>query len=257
MMKHTKSILSLSLAFTIAIVALAGCSGGSANNSGSTANSTSQVQGSNSSTKQDAGTATNSSDATASSTKQADASTTVQITDKDKDGDGIPDAAEKILGTNPYSADTDGDGQNDKIDKDPTFAENPINETSTTALPIKIKDARVEDNATADHLEITVTNIGPDELKNFDIYYTVTDKVDNKKEAYYQKLDGFTIKAGETKTLHFDNNLKVAGHYPGNMNGLYGTSKNELFFDVLLHSTNYQPCSFQVKKAKGTAEVAD
>lgn len=256
-MKQLKGILGLSLAFTIATVAFAGCSGSSVNNSGSIVNSTSQVQGSNSSTKQDTGTATDSSNATASSTKQADASTKVQITDKDKDGDGIPDTAEKILGTNPYSADTDGDGQNDKIDKDPTFAENPINETGTTALPIKIKDARVEDNATADHLEITLTNTGTAELKNFDIYYTVTDKVDNKKEAYYQKLDGFSIKAGETKTLHFDNNLKEAGHYLGNMNGLYGTSKNELFFDVLLHNTNYQPFSFQVKKAKGTAEVVD
>jgi len=42
--------------------------------------------------------------------------------------------------------------------------------TFTTALPIEIKDARVEDNATAYHLEITFVNNGTTDLSNFDIY---------------------------------------------------------------------------------------
>jgi hypothetical protein len=180
-----------------------------------------------------------------------------QTSGTDTDGDGIPDSIEKTYGTNPHTADTDGDGVNDKQDKDPAFAENPIKESSTTLLPIKIKDARVEDNATADHLEITVTNTGLDELKSFDIYYTITDKADNKKEAYYQKLEGLSVKSGETKTIHFDNMVKDQGHYFGNMNGLYGTSKNGLTFNVLLHNTGYKPLEFPVEKAKGTAEVAD
>jgi len=93
-------------------------------------------------------------------------------------------------------------------------------------------------------------------LQNFDIYYTITDKVTNKKEAYYQKLAKLTLQPGETKSLHFDNKTE-AGHYYGNMNGLYGTSRNGLRFDIILHSSNYQPLTFKVDKAKGTAEVAD
>lgn len=187
-------------------------------------------------------------------TPQAGTSAPVQ---GDTDGDGIPDAIEKTYGTNPYTADTDGDGLNDKEDQKPLLADNPIQESSTTALPVKIKDARVEDNATADHLEISLTNTGSAELNNFDIYYSITDKVDKTKEAYYLKLDGLTLKAGETKTIHFDNNVNEAGHYFGNMNGLYGTSKNGLTFNVMLHTPGFKPLEFVVEKAKGTAEVAD
>ena len=57
---------------------------------------------------------------------------------------------EKTYGTNPYVADTDGEGVNDKGDKTPVATENLMKETNTAQLPIKIKDARVEDNATAD-----------------------------------------------------------------------------------------------------------
>ena len=153
--------------------------------------------------------------------------------------------------------DTDGDGVNDKQDNQPTFAENPIKEAGTADLPIAIKDARVEDNATGDHLEISITNTGKDDLTNLDIYYTVTDKVANKSEAYYAKLDGLSIKAGETQTIHFDNDVSKPGHYYGNMNGLYGTSANGLTFDVTLHGAGCKPYVFTVEKAKGTAEVAD
>ena len=47
----------------------------------------------------------------------------------DTDGDGIPDAAEPVLGTDPMNADTDGDGANDLADKQPLVAENPIAQT--------------------------------------------------------------------------------------------------------------------------------
>ena len=70
----------------------------------------------------------------------------------DEDGDGIPDTVEKTYGTNPHLSDTDGDGTNDKDDTSPLFTDNLISETSTTALPVKITDSRVEDNATADPL---------------------------------------------------------------------------------------------------------
>ena len=175
----------------------------------------------------------------------------------DTDGDGIPDDVEKTYGTNPYTADTDGDGINDKTDKEPVKTENLIKETSAAPLEVTIKDARVEDNAAADHLEITMTNTGKTDLANFDIYYTITDKADKTQESYYQTLGGLSLAAGETKTIHFDNQASVAGHYYGNMNGLYGTSSNGLTFDIRLHAAGFKPMEFTVEKAKGTAEVAD
>ena len=37
----------------------------------------------------------------------------------DTDGDGVPDSAEPVLGTDHLNPDTDGDGMNDLADKDP------------------------------------------------------------------------------------------------------------------------------------------
>lgn len=179
------------------------------------------------------------------------------VTEDDRDGDGIPDAAEKLLGTNPYTADTDGDCISDVEDANPVMAENPIAETSTVALPIKITDARVEDNQTADHLEITIRNTGTETLGSFDVYFTITDKKNAAQEGYYVKLDGLTIAAGESATIHFDNDVTTPNHYYGNMNGLYGTSANGLVFDITLHANGYTPLNFSVEKAEGTAEVAD
>jgi hypothetical protein len=42
--------------------------------------------------------------------------------DDDDDGDGIPDVVEALIGTNPRSADTDGDGKSDSVDRCPTIA---------------------------------------------------------------------------------------------------------------------------------------
>lgn len=241
MIKNLKTAMPWKVALTVALVlsllsfVLAGCSSGSGSKqsvNSASSNSTNSA---------------NSSQAVADNNRNA----------KDSDGDGIPDSIEKTYGTNPYTADTDGDGINDKADKDPLKTENLMKETSTAQLPVKIKDARAEDNATADHLEITLTNTGNTTLDNFDIYYTITDKVDKTQESYYQVLNGLSLNAGETKTIHFDNQVKEAGHYYGNMNGLYGTSKNGLAFDIRLHAKGFQPMAFQVEKAKGTAEVAD
>ncbi|MHB9093288.1 MAG: hypothetical protein ACYC21_01340 [Eubacteriales bacterium] len=175
----------------------------------------------------------------------------------DTDNDGLPDTVEKTLGTNPLSADTDGDGQSDKADKNPLYTPDLIQETSTVPAPIKVLDSRVEDNVNAaDHLEITIANTGNTELKDFDVYYTVTDSVTAAKEGYYATLAGLQVKPGARVTLHFDNKLG-SNHYYGNTNGLYGTSKNALDFQVELHAKGFALVKIIVKKAKGTAEVAD
>ena len=228
-----KSILTILLITVLSITMLAGCAKKAAQAPSQTNNSTTQNA--------------NSTDSQTADSKSGD-----------EDSDGIPDTVEKTYGTNPHYKDTDGDGINDKDDTAPLFIDNPIKENSTKTLPIEIKDARVEDNATADHLEITMVNNGKEDLSNFDIYYTITDKVDTAKmEAYYQKLNGLTLKAGETITLHFDNDISQPGHFYGNMNGLYSTSVNGLTFAVQLHSSVYQPLAFNVEKAVGSAEVAD
>jgi len=200
---------------------------------------------------------TDSTGTTESTTSASEAGDTLNITADDQDGDGLSDVVEKTYGTNPYTADTDGDGVYDKSDEQPAYTDNPIQETSTTALPITITDARVEDNATADHLEITMKNTSSSDLSGFDVYFTITDHVTGAVEAYYVVLTGLTIPAGSSATVHFDNDTTQANHYYGNMNGLFGTSANGLTFDVQLHATGYQPISFSVDKAEGTAEVAD
>lgn len=230
--KTWKTALTVALILSLASFVLGGCSSGK--NSTQTSNS---------------GTSTNSSPVAVTDNTGKNAA--------DTDKDGIPDSVEKTYGTNPYAADTDGDGINDKEDKEPLKLESPIKESSTSPLELKIKDARVEDNATSDHLEITMTNTGKTTLNNFDIYYTITDKVDKTQESYYQSLSGLSLNAGETKTIHFDNQVSKAGHYYGNMSGLYGTSGNGLTFDIHLHAKGFQPMTFQVEKAAGTAEVAD
>lgn len=169
----------------------------------------------------------------------------------------MPVSVKKTLGLNPHTNDTDGDGVSDIDDDDPAFTENLIQERSTAPLPINIVDCRVEDNATADHLEITMRNTGKEALTNFDIYFTITDKLDKSMEGYYVKLDGLTIQPNEKKTVHFDNEVDKPGHYYGNVYGLYGTSPNGLTFEIQLHASGYKPMDFSVDKAEGLAEVED
>lgn len=179
----------------------------------------------------------------------------------DADGDGIPDSAEPTLGTDPNNADTDGDGQNDLADAKPLFADNPIQESSTT-VGFKIDNILVENNVNPnggiapDHLELKVTNTGATDLSDFDIYYTMKDLVTNDVQAYYRTLTGFTLKAGETKALHLDNSGQP-GHFSVNPNSMYVTSQNERMVDVILHAKGFAPQSAQVKKDAGGAETSD
>ncbi len=175
----------------------------------------------------------------------------------DTDGDSLPDTGEKLLGTNPYNSDTDGDGVMDKEDTDPAYLPNPFQEEGTTPLPLEIIDARVENNYHADdHLEITLRNTGKTDLSGLEVYFTITDKKDSKIEAYYVPLVNLNLTPGTKTTIHFDNG-KGPGHYPGNPSGLYETSPNGLDFNVVLSIPSFQFKTINVVKDPGTAEIAD
>ncbi len=180
----------------------------------------------------------------------------------DTDGDGVPDAAEAVLGTDPLVADTDGDGANDLADADATFAPNPI-DTSGTPAPFKISELLVENNVepgtskpAPDHLEIAVTNSGTTALTGFSIYYTFTDKDTGKVESVFRTLDGFSVPAGGEARIQFDDG-KVAGHFRANPNSIYITSQAGKVVDVMLKLDGFAPVTAQVMKDKGGAEAAD
>ncbi len=176
----------------------------------------------------------------------------------DTDGDGIPDSAESLLGTDPNNPDSDGDNQNDLADQNPVMAENPIHETSTT-VAITISGLQVENNTdidgadVADHLEFKVANTTKNGLTNFDIYYTITDQTTGVVQGYYRTLPNFTVKAGEVKTIHFDN-TNQPDHYSVNPNNAFYKDVNPLTLEVTLHVPGYAPNTASVNKDAAGAE---
>lgn len=180
----------------------------------------------------------------------------------DTDGDGVPDAAEAALGTDPLMADTDGDGANDLADADATFAPNPIDASGAPA-PFKISELLVENNvepgtskAAPDHLEIAVTNTGTTDLTGFSLYYSFTDQDSGKVESVFRKLDGFSVPAGGEARIQFDDGT-VAGHFRANPNSIYITSQAGKAVDVMLKLDGFAPVTAQILKDKGGAEAAD
>ncbi len=187
---------------------------------------------------------------------------TAQAAGDDTDGDGVPDAAEAALGTDPLVADTDGDGANDLKDDNATFAPNPIDLTGAPA-PFVISELLVENNvepgtstAAPDHLEIAVTNSGSTDLTGFSLYYSFTDQDSGKVESVFRKLDGFSVPAGGEARIQFDEGT-VAGHFRANPNSIYITSQAGKVVDVMLKLDGFAPVTAQVMKDKGGAEAAD
>lgn len=180
----------------------------------------------------------------------------------DTDGDGVPDASEALLGTDPMATDTDGDGQNDLADADPAFMVNPLDMTGAPA-PFAIKEALVENNYdyaakkdATDHLELLVTNSGSTDLSGFSIYYSVTDADTGKVEGTFRKLEGFSVPAGGEARVHFDDGA-VAGHFRTNPNSIYITSEAAKTVSFILKADGFAPVSVDVAKDKGGAEAAD
>lgn len=143
----------------------------------------------------------------------------------------------------------------------PGLYKNEINNTSTVK-GFSISSAMVENNVDAsgkvvdDHLEFKLTNTSGKELSNFELYYSVTDLVTNKKEGYFKPLTGFVLKNGQSQTIHLDN-LSGEGHFSNNKNSIYYTSVNKLQFDVMVSSPGYKVQTVQVFKDAGGAEVKD
>lgn len=180
----------------------------------------------------------------------------------DSDGDGVPDAAEVLLGTDPTVADTDGDTQNDLADSDPAFTASPIDMGGAVA-PFAIKEALVENNYdyaakkdATDHLELLVTNSGSTDLTGFSIYYAMTDADTGKVEGTFRRLDGFAVPAGGEARIHFDDGT-VPGHFRANPNSIYVTSQAAKSISVVLKADGFAPVTVDIAKDKGGAEAAD
>lgn len=186
----------------------------------------------------------------------------ISQTAADSDGDGVPDTAEVLLGTDPMVADTDGDGQNDLADSEPAFMANPIDMTGAAA-PFAIKEALVENNYdyaakkdATDHLELLVTNSGSTELTGLSIYYTMKDADTGKVEGTFRKLDGFSVPAGGEARIHFDDGA-TPGHFRANPNSIYITSQAAKTISVVLKADGFAPATVDIAKDKGGAEAAD
>jgi hypothetical protein len=150
---------------------------------------------------------------------------------------------------------------NDPQDIVPGLYANSIKNTSTIS-GLKIESGLVENNVDKtgkiadDHLELVLKNSSTKDMNNFEAYYTVTDLVDSKKEGYYKKLTGLTLKAGETKTIHFDSNVGE-NHFGVNKDGLYFTGKNKMQFDVQISTPDFKVATIQIIKDAGGAELKD
>jgi Bacterial TSP3 repeat len=180
----------------------------------------------------------------------------------DTDGDGVPDASEALLGTDPIVADTDGDGVNDLADADAGFMPNPM-KIDGPAAPFEIAEALVENNYdpvkkadATDHLELLIRNSGSTALTGFSIYYAITDADSGTVEATFRTLDGFTVPAGGEARIHIDD-ASVPAHFRANPNSIYVTSQAAKTFSVAVQADGFAPMTVEIAKDKGGPEEAD
>ena len=179
----------------------------------------------------------------------------------DGDGDGVPDAAEAVLGTDPQNPDTDGDGQNDLADAEPIIARtNPIAATSAVKA-LEIVSAKVEDNYdleakrdAPDHLELEVKNLTYSNVGDMEIYYTITDDKTRVMEAYYQKLEGLVLPKAASRLIHLDAG-GAAGHFRANPNSVLYRTPNGKTLSVQLAAQGYAPAQLQLHKDEGLEEA--
>lgn len=139
----------------------------------------------------------------------------------------------------------------------------PIQNTSTAQL-LRIQSMLVENNvdpatkkAVADHLELVLQNTGSTPLSGVEVYYTVADKKTKATESYYVKLPAsFSIPAGGSRTVHFDN-TGAPDHFPVNKYGLYSLSPNALTVKAEVSANGAAVQTDTVAKSAGTGEQAN
>ncbi len=179
----------------------------------------------------------------------------------DADGDGVPDAAEPLLHTDPMNADTDGDGQNDLADAAPVVAPDPMTQAGMPA-PYRLGEVLVENNVdpathtdAPDHLEIQIFNDGPADLAGFTLYYTFTDADSGETEAYILRPAVVVPANGEARINVDDGTLPE--HLRANPNSIYVTSLAAKHVTVAVQADGFQPVTATVEKDAGGAETAD
>ena len=178
----------------------------------------------------------------------------------DTDGEGLPDAAENVLGTDPTNTGTNGNGVADGKDKEPLDVENPIKAGGAQG-GLKFT-CKVEDNADAatgkstdDHLEIDLTNTSGAVLAGLAMFQQIKDDVTDKTGDTFRKLDTVSLKAGATQTLHFD--IKTGpGHFRANPHSTYAKNPNPKSFTVTFAAGGIAPVSVAVHTDKVGAETA-
>ena len=105
-------------------------------------------------------------------------------------------------------------------------------------------------------MPLTLKNTGPTPLTGLEVYYKMTDVVTGQTEAYYQRLDGVTIPAGQETTVYFDNQTGP-GHFPENQFSIYRSSTNEVDFAIQVSAPGAKIATATAVKATGTGEKVD
>jgi len=185
----------------------------------------------------------------------------------DMDSDGVPDAAEALLGTDPKLADTDGDGVNDKDDQKPLEVADPIPAGGKSGGPV-IRSVKVEDNYdpkikrdAPDHLEIELRNPSQTEIRGLQVFVTIKDSKANVEESYARNLQGFSLKAGATRILHFEAKGSTdfaadTDRFRSNESSVLYKNPNSKAVTVKIAAPGFAPVVATVQKDEG-AEVAD
>jgi len=139
---------------------------------------------------------------------------------------------------------------------------NPI--TNASMLPgLTLVGAAVEDNldsrtgeAISDRLQVQVRNDTAQELKNFEVFYTMTDVITGAVESYYQDLTDFSLAPDAAFSIEFDGE-SAPGHFPENPFSLYRLSPNQVDFVVEVSAHGVQPVTATATKGSGVGDLAD
>ena len=182
--------------------------------------------------------------------------------------DLLPPGAAALLGTDPLLEDTVGDGISDKARKGGLTMANPL-PRGGKPNGLAIVSGKAEDNFdpvtkkdVADHVEMEVKNLSPDDIKGVDVFITLKDDVTGATENYYRKLSGFAIAKGASRALHFDIGGSIdfavaSDHFRANPNGAFYKTPNAKTVTIEIAAAGYEPASIEIKKNKGGAETAD